>query len=75
MSSLAVIALFVLRRREVGETTFRCPGYPLTPLAYLLASLGVACASAIQQPRQALYGSLLVASGLPFYLLVKRWMR
>ncbi len=72
MSSLAMVALFVLRRRGVGRTSFRCPGYPVTPVLYLIASLGVAYSSAVAQPRQAVYGILLVALGFPAYFIVRR---
>jgi APA family basic amino acid/polyamine antiporter len=72
LSSLAVASLFVLRRRKVGSPSYRCPGYPVTPLIYLLASLGVACASALSTPLESLYGLLIVGSGVPAYFLVRR---
>jgi APA family basic amino acid/polyamine antiporter len=71
LSSLAVASLFVLRRRQGAASGFRCPGYPLTPLLYLTASLGVAYASATYAPRQALYGLLLVLAGLPVYAVLR----
>lgn len=73
LSSLAVTALFVLRRRNVGDSAFPCPGYPFTPAVYLLASLGVAAASAVHAPWQASAGALLLALGLPAYALARRW--
>ena len=63
---------FVLRRRKVGSPSYRCPGYPVTPLIYLVASLGVACASAVATPLESFYGLLIVGSGVPAYLLVRR---
>jgi APA family basic amino acid/polyamine antiporter len=72
LSSLTVTTLFVLRRREGADAPFRCPGYPLTPLVYLVASLGVACASALHDPVEALKGLLLVGAGLPVYLFFRR---
>ncbi len=74
LSALATTALFVLRRRDGPCAGFRCPGYPWTPLAYAVASLGVAAASAAYAPRQALQGLALVAAGLPLYGLL-RWRR
>ena len=44
------------------------PGYPFTPLVYLLASLAVAAASTLQSPWQSLLGLALLAAGAPFYL-------
>ena len=72
LSSLTVVSLFVLRGRGVGSPAYRCTGYPVTPVLYLVASLGVACASALHAPRQALYGLLLVAAGFPLYALARR---
>ncbi|ADE15164.1 amino acid permease-associated region [Nitrosococcus halophilus Nc 4] len=74
LSSMAAASLFIFRRRNETPPPFSCPGYPLTPLLYLLASLGVAFASAIHNWEQALYGILLVATGLPLYKLIRRWM-
>jgi len=71
MSSMVVVALFVLRRRERGAPEYRCPGYPLTPVLYLVVSVAVACASAWTYPMQSLYGLLIVAAGWPVYRLVR----
>lgn len=75
LSSLAVLALFVLRRTDVphpGTTKlYRCPGYPFTPILYLLVAFGVALASAVRDWRQALYGALVVAAGIPVYALLR----
>ena len=75
LSSLVVVSLFVIRKRDGDDAPFQCPGYPLVPAVYLVASLGVACASAIEYPRQALYGVLLMATGLPVYVLLDRRKR
>jgi len=83
LSSLAVSSLFWMRRRGVGATeentrdgaaSYRCPGYPVTPLLYLVASLAVAWASVLYDWRQALYGVLIVAAGIPLYGF-SRWVR
>ena len=75
LSSLAVCAIFVLRARRPDEAHYKCPGYPLTPVAYLAAALLVLGASAMAEPKEALIGMLLVAAGLPAYALVRRVMR
>jgi APA family basic amino acid/polyamine antiporter len=72
LSSLAVVSLFVLRRRGVGAPAYLCTWYPVTPIVYLVASIGVAAASAVHAPRQALYGLLLVAAGFPVYAVARR---
>jgi APA family basic amino acid/polyamine antiporter len=72
LSALTVAGLFVLRRRQPEEPAFRCPGYPWTPLLYLVTSLGVAAAAIDYAPRDALLGVLLVLAGWPVYRLLRR---
>ncbi|MEE9217781.1 MAG: amino acid permease [Acidobacteriota bacterium] len=73
LSSLAVAAIFVVRRRGSGTSSYACPGYPFTPAAYLAVSLAVVIASAVADPASSLVGLLLVAAGFPVYWLAKRW--
>jgi APA family basic amino acid/polyamine antiporter len=83
LSSMAVASLFWMRRHgmtpggeeDVDEPPYRCPGYPWTPLVYLVASLAVAWASVLYDWRQALYGVLIVAAGIPVYGLWRVWQR
>jgi len=71
LSSMTVTALFVLRHRDVGAPVFRCPGYPVTPLVFLVASLGAAVASYLYNPEHALIGLGIILAGLPLYLVVR----
>ena len=72
LSSAATVAsLFVLRRRE-GAATLRVPGYPITPLVYLVGVLGASAFMVQREPGQALLGVLTVLAGLPVYWLMKR---
>ncbi len=74
LSSLTVAGLFVLRRRDAPGSSppFRCPGYPVTPLLYLAASLWVAAGSILHDPWGGLSGLALVAAGVPVYLVAAR---
>jgi APA family basic amino acid/polyamine antiporter len=72
LSSAGVASLFVLRRRDPASPAFRCPGYPATPLIYLIVSLAVAAVQGVREPLQSLYGVLIVAAGLPAYEIVHR---
>ena len=74
LSSLTVVALFVLRRRDPDGGTFRCPGYPVVPVVYLLTCLGVAVSATLYNPRRALLGVALVALGFPLYWLARRFI-
>ncbi len=79
LSGLAVVSLFVLRRRGVDagpthERPYRCPAYPLTPVLYLIGAAGVAVATMLYDWRQAVYGVLLVSAGIPAYFAVRRFL-
>jgi APA family basic amino acid/polyamine antiporter len=75
LSSLTVSSLFIFRRRDPRGTTYKCVGYPFVPVLYLAASVGVAIASAINDPLRSLAGIAMVAAGIVLYPLVKRWFR
>jgi len=68
-SSVAVASLFVLRRRP-GR--FRRPGavwgYPLTPIAFLVAGAAMLVQAIRYQPGASLAGLGVIAGGLPVYL-------
>jgi APA family basic amino acid/polyamine antiporter len=74
--SLAALAscLFVLRRRgEGGPGAWRMPGYPWLPAAFLLVLLGIAGQILARQTRLAVAGLLIVAAGVPVYVLMRKW--
>jgi basic amino acid/polyamine antiporter, APA family len=74
LTSLAVTALFVLRRRGL-PASFRVPLYPLPPLAFLLIT-GVLMYYAIRlNPVPTFWGTLSVLSGWPVYVVSRRWRR
>lgn len=70
--TLTVAALFVLRRRATGETTYLTPGYPVTPLVFLLLIILLLVLLGGSNPRQAFLGLGVVALGLPVYYLLFR---
>jgi len=73
---LTVASLFVLRRRKQGETKYLTPGYPLTPIIFLLLTVLLLVLLGGHNPTQALRGVLVVAAGLPvYYLLFRRTSR
>jgi APA family basic amino acid/polyamine antiporter len=73
LSALTVAGLFVLRGRAAAAGTFRCPGYPVTPVLYLLACLGVAASSCLYDPAGAISGMGLVLLGIPAFFVVRRF--
>ncbi len=72
---LTAAAIFVYRRRSAGEVSpsgFRVPAYPLTPIIFCLAAAYVVASSVASNPRNALLGTLLIAAGLPVFLMRSR---
>jgi APA family basic amino acid/polyamine antiporter len=74
MLTLAVVAstLFVLRRRRSGEGGFSMPGYPWLPVFYMLCLLGVAARVFSVEPKLALAGIIIFATGWPLFRLGRR---
>jgi basic amino acid/polyamine antiporter, APA family len=70
--ALTTGALFVLRRRGKAPGVFLTPGYPLTPLVFLLSLALMLFLLAAGSPLQALSGAAVTALGLPFYYLFFR---
>jgi len=67
---IAVLALFVLRRREPqAERPFKALGYPLAPGFFVIASAGAIVAEAIRLPDTTAAGLAVIAAGLPVYFL------
>jgi APA family basic amino acid/polyamine antiporter len=70
--TMTVAALFVLRRKRGDAGTYRTPGYPLTPLFFLVIVVALLFLLAMNNPRQAFLGVGVVALGLPVYHLLYR---
>lgn len=70
--ALTVAAIFVLRRRGDSESSYLTPGYPATPIIFLLLIVALLFLLGAHNPKQALLGIAVVASGLPFYYLIFR---
>lgn len=70
--ALAAAALLVIRRREPGATAFRAPGFPLTPVLFVLLVAAVVTLVAAARPLQALAGFVLVLPGVAVYNVLSR---
>jgi APA family basic amino acid/polyamine antiporter len=75
---LAVISLCVLRRRDQVAGVpdlpgaFRVPGWPVTPLLFVLAAIYVVVGSISSNPRNALLGVGILLLGVPVFLYWRR---
>jgi APA family basic amino acid/polyamine antiporter len=74
---LIVATLFVYRRRDPAAgpagpggapPAFRAPAYPLLPALFVVTAVFVVYSSVVSNPRNALYGSLLIGAGVPAFL-------
>jgi amino acid transporter len=67
---LAALALIVLRRRQPGaERPFRVPGFPVTPLLFVLASAVMTVLSIRDDPKTTLAWVGLLIAGVPVYFV------
>jgi APA family basic amino acid/polyamine antiporter len=67
--ALAAGALVVVRRRGPAAVAFHAPGYPITPIFFVLLVLGVVVLVSINRPVEALAGFVVVLLGIPAYRL------
>jgi APA family basic amino acid/polyamine antiporter len=70
--ALTVAAVYVLRRRASAPPAFSTPGYPLTPLFFLILVALLLLLLGANSPLQALLGTCVVALGLPVYFILFR---
>jgi APA family basic amino acid/polyamine antiporter len=73
--STSAACLFILRKRRVGEEggkeIYRMKLYPLLPLIFILAYMGVATSIVLDDPLTAAYGVLILAIFFLLYFIVR----
>jgi len=70
------IALFVLRRKQPGlARPYRCWGYPVVPLLFVVCTIALAANTLRVQPKETLAGIGILVLGLPVYLVMRRRAR
>jgi basic amino acid/polyamine antiporter, APA family len=70
---LAVVAVFVLRRRDPGrERPYRAFGYPVVPVLFLLASTGMVVNALLTDPVNTGVTFGIILAGVPAYFLWRR---
>lgn len=68
---LSVAGLFVLRRGSSIAPPVLTPGYPFTPIAFLLMVAALLLLLLMHAPREAALGSAVVLAGAPVYYVFK----
>lgn len=71
--ALAAACVFVYRRRLPDAVRpYRVPGYPFTPLLFIIAAAALVANTIATQPGRAGIGLAIVFAGLPAYFLWRR---
>lgn len=66
--ALGAASVFVLRRRRPdAPRPFRVPGYPITPVLFVLAAAAIVLNTLFTQPGRAAVGLVIVFVGTPVY--------
>ncbi|MEZ5316021.1 MAG: amino acid permease [Vicinamibacterales bacterium] len=72
-AAIAVLALFVLRRREPeADRPFKAVGYPLAPALFVVASLAMVANEIWNNPDTSLAGIAVILAGVPIYWMYRR---
>jgi APA family basic amino acid/polyamine antiporter len=72
--STSAACLFILRRRKIGEEKsdiYRMRLFPLIPLIFIFAYIGVATSIVVDDPVTAGYGALILVSFFALYFLIR----
>jgi APA family basic amino acid/polyamine antiporter len=71
--ALGAISVFIYRRRGPHAVRpFRVPGYPITPLLFVLSAAAIVINTIVHQPGRAAVGLGLVALGVPAFVIWRR---
>ncbi len=71
--ALGALCVLIERRREPGAVgSFKVPGYPWTPLAFVIAAAAIVVNTIATQPGRSALGIVGVLAGVPVYLLWRR---
>ena len=70
--AVTIATLFWYRRRSKERPVFATPAYPLLPLLFLVAVIGVVVAYSLDKPLSAGVVCLVVLAGLPVYAVWRR---
>jgi len=65
--AMTVAALFILRRKQAKNSGYLTPGYPVTPVIFLLLVALLLLLLGSNNPKQSFLGVTVVALGIPVY--------
>jgi basic amino acid/polyamine antiporter, APA family len=65
---LTALGVFILRVREPNaERPYKVIGYPIVPALFVLFCFGLVANTIVTKPREAIFGIMLILTGIPFY--------
>ena len=68
--ALAALAIFAYRRRAPEmHRPFRTPGYPVTPMLFVLSAAAIVINTVVTQPRNVIFAIGLMVLGIPAYYM------
>ena len=72
---MTAAALFILRRRHVGSdtATYKVPGYPFTPMLFVLFCAAIVLSAVLASPRNSAIALSIMLAGLPVYYFWSRF--
>jgi len=75
-NALTIAGLFVLRRKRPGlPRPYKVAAYPFIPLLFMIVALFFLIFIAVGDPRNSGFGVLIIVSGIPLYLFLRRGER
>jgi APA family basic amino acid/polyamine antiporter len=67
------LGVFILRKKMPdAHRPYKVWGYPFVPAIFILFCIGLVANTIITQPREAIFGLILVLSGVPMYFWFNR---
>jgi len=68
--ALGALAIFAYRRREPNmPRPFRTPGYPVTPILFVLSAAAIVINTIVTQPKNVIFAIGLMVLGVPAYYM------
>jgi APA family basic amino acid/polyamine antiporter len=69
---LVTTAVFVLRRKVPEPRSYKTPFYPYTPIIFIIVASWLVLNTLMARPVESTVGLVLIASGIPLYLVFRR---
>jgi len=73
-SAAAIAGVIILRRRLPDlHRPYKVWGYPILPIAFIIAALAIVANTLASKPIESLLGLAIILAGVPLYYAWKRW--